>query len=146
MTKRTTRLTHAGNRPGEHAGIINPPVYHASTVIFDSLHDLRTRYRTEDRRRVTYGREGTPTTFALEELAAELDGGHGAIAVSSGLAAISLALMSQLRPGDHLLVADCVYAPVRNLCQKVLAPLNIECEFFDPLVGAAISQLLAVDQ
>ncbi len=142
MKKIDTRLSHVGNRPREHSGIINPPVYHASTVAYDSLQDLRDRFRSDDPRAVTYGRHGTPTTFALEEAATELDGGHGAIAVSSGLAAISLALMTWLRPGDHLLVSDTVYAPVRSLCDQVLSTMDVACEYFDPLIGEDIGGLL----
>lgn len=142
MRKRATRLAHAGNRPFETHGVINPPVYHASTIAHGSLDDLRTRHASGDPRAVVYGRHGTPTSFAVEETVAELEGGAGAIAVSSGLAAISMAMMSQLRPGDHVLVTDSVYAPVRKLCEDVLTPLDIECEYYDPLVGAGIADLL----
>ncbi|GJL80945.1 MAG: cystathionine beta-lyase [marine bacterium B5-7] len=139
--KIATRLAHLGNHPHEHQGVINPPVYHASTIAHKNLDDLKTR-RKSGARAVTYGRDGTPTTFAFEDTVTDLEGGFGSITVSSGLAAIHLSLMSLLKPGDHILIADTVYAPVRNLCNNVLTPLNIICEFYDPTIGASIESLL----
>ncbi len=142
MKKDATRLAHLGNHPFDNHGIINPPVYHASTVAFSSVAALSNRMPDVGERKVAYGRLGTPTTFAVEDTFAELEGAAGAMAVSSGLAAISLAMMSQLVPGDHALVVDTVYAPVRRLCDHVLSRLGIECEYFDPAIGAEIATLV----
>ena len=142
MKKPATRLAHLGNRPFENHGVINPPVYHASTIAFETLDALKTRHKSKDPRAVSYGRHGTPTTHAVEETVAELEGGAGAMAVSSGLAAVSLAMMSQLRPGDHVLVSDSVYSPVRKLCDEVLAALDIRCDYFQPTIGEGIGELL----
>ncbi len=142
MSKDATRLVHLGNHPFDHQGIINPPVYHASTIAFPTLAALRSRVTEDGERKVAYGRKGTPTTFAVEDTVAALHGAAGAIAVSSGLAAVSLSMMSHLGPGDHVLVADSVYAPVRALCAQVLAPLGIQCQFYDPCIGAGIATLL----
>src|SRR5262249_5174455 len=110
-----TTLCHAGNDPAAHHGIINPPVYHASTVLFPSMADLEGALhdRFSD---ISYGRYGTPTTFAFEQAVATLEGGDKAVAFPSGLAAITVALLSFLRSGDHALVVDSVYDPVRSLC------------------------------
>ena len=142
MKKISTRLAHLGNRPFEHRGVINPPVYHASTIAYRNLEDLRTRRLSADPWMPSYGRTGTPTTFAFEETVADLEGAAGAIAVESGLAAISMTMMSVLAPGDHLLVSDSVYAPVRRLCDEVLARLGIECEYYDPRIGSGIEAML----
>lgn len=142
MKKIATRLAHLGNRPFEHRGVINPPVYHASTIAYRSLEDLRTRRLNADPWIPNYGRTGTPTTFAFEETVAELEGGAGAIAVESGLAAISMTMMSVLSPGDHLLVSDSVYAPVRRFCDEVLGRLGVECEYYHPRIGAGIESVL----
>lgn len=88
-----------------------------------------------------YGRFGTPTTFALEETVAELEGGYRAIAVNSGLAAISATIAAFAKSGDHILVPDSVYGPVRHLCDTSLAGLGIETTYYDPLAGAAIAEL-----
>jgi cystathionine beta-lyase len=120
-----TLLVHAGNHPADNQGIINPPVYHASTILFPTLE--RFEQAQKDRTvGVAYGRSGTPTTFALEEAIAALEGGSRALALPSGLAAISATLMSLLSAGDHLLMVDTVYGPVRSLCDKTLARFGIE--------------------
>jgi cystathionine beta-lyase len=136
-----TMLVHAGNRPADNHGIINPPVYHASTVLFPTLE--RFEQAQKDRTvGVAYGRSGTPTTFALEEAIAALEGGTRALALPSGLAAISATLMSLLSAGDHLLMVDTVYGPVRSLCDKTLARFGIETTYYDPLIGGGIAQLM----
>src|SRR5690349_2709630 len=135
-----TLLAHAGNHPADNHGIINPPVYHASTVLFPTVAAFEASL--EDRySHVHYGRYGTPTTFALEEAVAALEGGEKAFALPSGLAAINVALMSFLDGGDHILVSDSVYAPVRTLCDRLLSRFGIAATYYDPLIGAGIADL-----
>jgi cystathionine beta-lyase len=131
-----TFLVHAGADPFANHGILNPPVYHASTVVFPTLAALEEADRTpfEGTR---YGRRGTPTTFALEETAAALEGGFRGIAVPSGLAAITTVLLALLRHGDHVLVSDAVYAPTRRFCDRVLAGFGVEIGYYNPLAGVA---------
>jgi cystathionine beta-lyase len=136
-----TLLTHAGNHPRRNQGIVNPPVYHASTVLFPTVAAFEKSQ--EDRfAQVTYGRYGTPTTFALEEAVVALEGGGRAMALGSGMAAIAGALAGLLRSGDHLLVPDSAYAPVRSLCDRLLAGFGIETTYYDPLIGAGIAELI----
>ncbi len=136
-----TLLVHAGNHPQDNHGIINPPVYHASTILFPSLE--RFEQAQKDRTvGVAYGRSGTPTTFALEEAVAALEGGSRALALPSGLAAVSATLMSLLSAGDHLLMVDSVYGPVRSLCDRTLARFGIETTYYDPLIGDGIAALI----
>jgi cystathionine beta-lyase len=136
-----TLLAHAGNRPAENHGIVNPPVYRASTVLFPTVEAFDEAYR--DRfARTTYGRYGTPTTFALEEAVAALHGDGRVVTLPSGLAAISVSLMALLKSGDHLLMADTVYAPARTLCDRILATFGIETTYYDPLLGGAIAGLI----
>jgi cystathionine beta-lyase len=89
-----------------------------------------------------YGRRGTPTTFALEEAIAELEGAAGAISFPSGLAAIAGALLAFVKTGDHVLVTDNVYGPTRRFCDTVLGRMGIETTYFDPLIGADIAALM----
>jgi cysteine-S-conjugate beta-lyase len=136
-----TLLAHAGNRPAENHGIINPPVYHASTVLFPTVAAFEASL--EDRySHVHYGRYGTPTTFALEEAVAALEGGEKAFALPTGLAAINVALMSFLGGGDHILVSDSVYAPVRTLCDRLLSRFGITATYYDPMIGGGIAELI----
>lgn len=130
--RKDTLLVHAGRDPFANHGVVNPPVYHASTILYPTLAELKAADRTPfDGTR--YGRRGTPTTFALEEAVAALEGGYRSIAVPSGLAAITTTLLALLKQGDHLLMADTVYNPTRRFCDRVLAGLGIETTYFDPL-------------
>jgi len=89
-----------------------------------------------------YGRFGSPTSRAFEQAIATLEGGHASIVYPSGLAACTHALLSVARPGDHLLVTDSVYGPVRSFASGVLRRLGMEVEFYDPLIGGRIQRLL----
>ncbi len=137
-----TRLGHLGNDPHRHHGIVNPPVYHASTILYPDYEAYKHRY-DNDRRytSVTYGLHGTPTTFALADAVAAIEGGHKAVAVSSGLAAITMALCAFTRAGDHVLMADTAYGPTRNFCDKVLQRYGVETTYYDPLAGAEVQKL-----
>jgi cystathionine beta-lyase len=136
MSARETRLLEVGRAPAENQGIVNPPVYHASTIVFPTLAALEAGDRTpyEGTR---YGRRGTPTTFALEEAVAALEGGWRSIAVPSGLAAITASLLAFLKSGDHLLMVDSVYAPPRRFCDTILAGLGVETTYYDPMAEIA---------
>jgi cysteine-S-conjugate beta-lyase len=139
--KKDTLLTHAGRDPGKYEGMVNTPVFRTSTVIFPTLEEYESR-GGDDYKSVRYGRHGTPTTFALEEAVAAMEGGQHAVAVPSGLAAIAAAITTFVKRGDHLLVADAVYAPTRNFCERQMRANGIEVEYYDPLIGAGIGQLL----
>ena len=139
--KKETLLTTAGRRPEDNFGIVNPPVYHASTIIYPSVaaHDAARKDLLEG---VHYGRIGTPTTYAFEEAVALLEGGHRAISVSSGLAALTATVLAFVKAGDHVLVSDSVYGPLRKFCDDVLARFAVEITYFDPLIGGDIATLL----
>ncbi len=139
--KKDTRIVATGRDPRRNFGIVNPPVYHASTVLFPTVAALN-EARKAPFETVYYGRFGTPTTFALEEAIAELEGGHRAVAVSSGLAAVGIALMASLKAGDHLLMVDTCYQPTRKLCENVLTRFGVETTYYDPLIGVAIAELI----
>lgn len=136
-----TAVTTVGRDPFANHGVVNPPVYHASTVLFATLEDWRNA-RDLDYRGARYGRTGTPTTFALEEAVAEIEGGDRAIAVGSGLGAITATLLALTESGDHLLVADTVYGPARRVCVELLSKFGVETTFYDPMIGAEIAGLI----
>ena len=139
--KKDTVLINAGRSPEDNHGIVNPPVYHASTVVFPTVEalDKAQKRRFEG---VYYGRYGTPTTFALEQAVAALEGGDRCVSLPSGLAAINCALLSFLGAGDHLLMIDNVYQPTRKLCGGLLKRIGIETTYYDPLIGASIAELI----
>jgi cystathionine beta-lyase len=135
--KKATKLVTVGRDPAANHGIVNPPVYHASTILFRSAEAFRNRNQE-----YVYGRRGTPTSTALETAVAEIEGGHACCLTSSGLAAICTALMAFTRPGDHVLIADTVYRPTRNFADTMLARIGVTVEYYDPLIGAGIADLL----
>jgi cysteine-S-conjugate beta-lyase len=138
--KDLTRLVTAGRDPLRQHGIVNPPLYRASTVLFPTLEALEGARPGQG---VYYGRYGTPTTFALEEAAAALEGeGARSVALGSGKAAITMTLLALLEPGDHLLMVDSVYHPTRACCDKLLGRLGIETTYYDPRIGAGIEGLM----
>ena len=142
--KYDTVLVHAGRHPEQNMGIVNPPVYHCSTVLFPTVADLidtRKDRASGAYEGVTYGREGTPTTRALEEAVCALEGGYRAVTTSCGLGAIAASLMAFLGAGDHLLIVDSLYGPARAFCEETLRKFGVDVEYFDPLVGAGITAL-----
>lgn len=136
LLKPATRLATAAREYNEH-GAVNPAVYHASTITFPDVQTLNTKAQP-----YTYGRKGTPTSRAFETAVAELEGGFDCKAAPSGLAAITAALLAFLKSGDHLLMVDTVYWPVRHLCETLLPGLGIETTYYDPLVGKNIAALM----
>ncbi len=141
--KTDTLLGHLGRDPAANHGVVNPPVYHASTLLSGTLAAFRDKRRDPfDKGHTSYGRMGTPTTFALEDAAAGLDGGYGAIATPNGMAAIVGAVSAFVAQGDHILVSDSVYQPNRRFCEDFLARMGVETTFYDPRIGAGITQLM----
>ena len=134
--KPATRLIRAGRNKTLTGPFVNPPVVHASTVLYGSVDDMQNR-----RQRYDYGRLGTPTSDALEAAVSELEGAAGSVLCPSGLAAGTVALISCLSAGDRLLVVDSVYGPIRRFADTVLARLGIETVYYDPAIGAGIEAL-----
>src|ERR1700760_4916362 len=136
--KAETRLVTAGRDTKAQKGFVNPPVVRGSTVLYptaDDLHAHRGEYQ--------YGRRGTPTTRALQDLLMALEGPQcaGVGLAPSGLAAISTSLLAIAKAGDHILVCDNAYRPTRNFCNGMLARYGVETTYFDPLIGAGIETL-----
>lgn len=142
-----TKVIHSGRHPERFEGAVNPPVFHASTILARSLAEWEGK--KADRARgvpgTYYGRMGTPTTQALEEAVRELEGGHATVLVPSGLAACAVALLSAVQAGDHVLITDNVYGPTRTFATRFLARFGVEATFFDPLIGAGIGALMRDD-
>lgn len=139
--KKDTLLAHVGRDPARYDGMVNTPVFRTSTVIHPNLASYEKR-PPDGEKVVRYGRYGTPTTFALEDAVAQMEGGFRAAAVPSGLAAMTSALCAFVKTGDHLLVTDSVYGPTRVFCEKQLRRNGVEVEYYDPLIGAGIAALM----
>ncbi len=139
--KKDTLLTQLGRDPAQSRGTVNTPVYRTSTVVFPDLGSFESR-DPDDYKSMRYGVHGTPTAWALEDAVAKMEGGYQAVALPSGLAAITVALAAFCKSGDHLLVTDSAYAPTRMFCERQLRPNGVEVEYYDPLIGADIAALL----
>lgn len=133
-----TLLVTSGRDTTAQKGFVNPPVVRGSTVLYPSASDLHAH-----RGEFSYGRHGTPTTKALQQALVTLEGPQcaGVGLTPSGVSAISTALLSVLKSGDHLLVCDNAYRPTRLFCEQTLKRFGIETTYFDPLIGAGIDSL-----
>lgn len=132
-----TRLAHAGNNPRDFFGFVNPPVVHASTVLFPDAATMASRAQ-----KYTYGLRATPTTDALTAAIDELEGSAGTIVVPSGLAAVTVPLLAFVSAGDHVLIVDSVYGPTRHFANTMLRRLGVEVDYYEPRVGAGIAALM----
>lgn len=144
-----TKLAQAGRKaewtgmPGQPGGIVNTPVWRASTILYDDVAHLRRAAGASTHERLFYGRKGTPTAWSLADALTEMEtGAEGTMLFPSGVAAIACALMAVLKPGDQLLMVDSAYDPTRNFCERMLRPLGIETVYYDPTLGAGIEPLL----
>ena len=138
-----TLATHAGRRSLENHGVVNPPVYRASTILFPTIDAFDARWENRFQKgNVIYGLCGTPTTFALEDAMTALEGGYGCVVLPSGMAAVAMAILAFVRGGDHLLMVDAVYEPTRKFCDNFLAGIGVETTYYDPLIGEGIEALI----
>lgn len=141
-SKPRTKLVHAGREPAAQFGAVNPPVYHASTILFETVAEMDAAGgRTYGG--PYYGRRGTPTQFKLQEAIAELEGADHCLITPSGLSACTLPLLAFLKQGDHLLITDSVYGPTRAFANKILAAkMGVEVTYYAPTIGAGIEELI----
>ncbi len=137
---RETILTHGGCIPGasghrQPAGLpgLHHPLPHPGRPDGQPARRLRG---------LTYGLSGTPTTFALTDTLAALEGGAGTLVLSSGLSAITQGILGLVKAGDHILVTDSVYGPTRLFCDQVLARFGVATTYYDPLIGEGIAELI----
>ncbi|MDB5588598.1 MAG: metC [Devosia sp.] len=132
-----TLLTHLGREPDEQFGFVNTPVYRGSTVLFKTLADIDAQEQ-----RFLYGRAGNPTTEGVEAIVTALEGAYRTKLVPSGLAAITIALLSCVKAGDEVLITDTAYEPGRNFADGFLARMGVTTRYFDPHIGAGIAAMI----
>lgn len=120
---------------------INPPVHRASTVLYDTYEAFLEADRKPYHGKL-YGTFGSPVQLELEEALAELEGGYGCRVCHSGFDAIETVLMAFTESGDHVLVADNVYGPTREFCDRVLSKYRVEIQYVPPAIGADIGELI----
>jgi cystathionine beta-lyase len=133
----STQLSMLGRNPNEQSGFVNSPVYRGSTVVYNNCEDLRQRKAP-----FAYGTSGTPTIANLENAWTTLCHATGTVISSSGLGALALALFATTKSGDHILVTDSVYRPLRHFCDTLLKKYGVTTTYYDPLAGAQIESLI----
>jgi cystathionine beta-lyase len=130
--KPETKVTTLGRMSADHFGVVNTPVYRASTILYPDMAALKA-----SKQPYTYGRRGTPTTRSFEEAISELEGAARTVTVTSGLQATALAILSVCGAGDHLLMTDSAYEPTRIFCEKTLKRYGVETSYYAPTADIA---------
>lgn len=139
-----TRVIHEGRNPSEFHGVVNTPVFRASTVLSSTVAEWnhRKHIRAQEVPGTYYGRHGTPTAHGLQDALAALEGGYRTLVFPSGLAACACAILAFVQTGDHVLISDSAYDPTRRLAAGVLKRFGVETTFYDPNIGAGLSALM----
>ncbi|HWA69777.1 MAG TPA: cystathionine beta-lyase [Rhizomicrobium sp.] len=130
--KPETKVTALGRMSQEHFGVVNTPVYRASTILYPDMAALKA-----GKQPYTYGRRGTPTTRSFEAAVTELEGAANTVTVPSGLNANALAILSVCSAGDHLLMVDTAYEPTRHFCERTLKRFGVETSYYAPAADIA---------
>ena len=139
----STRVVTAGRRAEWTQGIVNTPVWRASTILYDSVEDLGRNGHGDSHHRLYYGRRGTPTQWSLADALTSLEpGAEGTFLYPSGVAALAAALLSVLSQGDELLLVDSAYEPTRGIADRLLKRFGIATRYYDPMIGAGIADLI----
>lgn len=139
----TNELVHLGRDSVTNGRSVNLPVHQTSTILFNSLEEFEAaRNDRYEKGTLYYGRYGNPATFELENMISELEEGAGCVAVSSGLTACAVSLVTFASAGSHILIADTVYGPTRMFCENVLKTYGVAVTYFDPMIGTGIEQLV----
>jgi cystathionine beta-lyase len=140
-----TQLVELGRDARRTFDFVNPPLVRGSTVLHESVADMRERVRRrnagDDAMPVAYGIYGTPTHHAFYDALTRLEAGAHSWATPSGLTACTISILAYVKVGDHVLVPDSVYWPTRRFCRDTLPRYGVETTFYDPRLGAAIESL-----
>ena len=138
----STTLVHAGRKKRFTQGAVNPVVQRASSLVFDTIadkkHCTKNRYKGE----LFYGRRGTLTHFALQDLMCEMEGGTGCYLYPCGAAAVTNAILSFVETGDHVLMTGAAYEPTQDFCNVILKKMHIDTTYYDPMIGTEIAKLV----
>ena len=126
-----TRTVHAGSRPDPTTGARALPIYQTTSYVFEDPESAAAYFNLQEYGN-TYSRIMNPTVAALEERLANLDGGVGAVAFASGLAAQSAALFTMLRPGDHIVASSALYGGTVTQFKHLLGKLSVGLDFVNP--------------
>ncbi|MCR1837467.1 cystathionine beta-lyase [Rodentibacter caecimuris] len=138
----STTFVHGGRNKRFSQGAVNPVIQRASSLVFETIadkkHCTKNRYKGE----LFYGRRGTLTHFALQDLMCEIEGGAGCYLYPCGAAAVTNAILSFVKSGDHILMSGAAYEPTQDFCNVVLKKMQVDTTYYAPLIGEGIAQLI----
>ena len=138
----STTFVHAGRKKRFSQGAVNPVLQRASSLVFDSIEDKKHATQHRAKGELFYGRRGTLTHFALQDLMCEMEGGAGCYLYPCGAAAVTNSILSFVKSGDHVLMSGAAYEPTQDFCNIVLKKMQIDTTYYDPLIGADIATLI----
>ncbi len=137
-----TRLSHGGRAGTKVHGFVNPALHRGSTVLYESMEQRRAFLRRRFDQALTYGLNGSATHHALEDVIADIEGGTRCQIFPTGLAACTGPLLAYLGSGDHVLMPDSVYGPVRTFCDTMGRRVGITTTYYHAEIDAAGLQAL----
>jgi O-acetylhomoserine (thiol)-lyase len=126
-----TRQLHAGQRPDPNTGARAVPIFQTTSYVFEDPESAAAYFNLQEYGN-TYSRIMNPTVAVFEERLASLEGGVGAVAFASGIAAQAAALFTLLEPGDHVVSSAALYGGSINQFKHLLRKLNVELTWVDP--------------
>jgi cystathionine beta-lyase len=141
-----TRLAHLGRAGTKTHGFVNPPLHRGSTVLYENMAQRQEFLKRRLEQALSYGLNGSATHHALEDVIAAVEGGTRCQIVSTGLAACTVPLLAYLGAGDHILMPDSVYGPVRIFCDTMLKRLGIATTYYDATIDAVALSTLFLPQ
>ncbi|WP_439287261.1 cystathionine beta-lyase [Lonepinella sp. BR2357] len=137
-----TALVHTGRTKRFTQGAVNPVIQRASSLVFESLADKKQATINRAKQALFYGRRGTLTHFALQDLMCEMEGGAGCYLYPCGAAAITNSILAFVKTGDHILMSGAAYEPTQDFCHQMLKKIGVETTFYDPMCGAKIADFM----
>ncbi|PJG83414.1 cystathionine beta-lyase [Caviibacterium pharyngocola] len=137
-----TKLVHSGRSKRVTQGSVNPVIQRASSLVFDTLADKKQATINRAKGGLFYGRRGTLTHFALQELMCELEGGAGCYLYPCGAAAVTNSILSFVAQGDHILMTGAAYEPTQDFCNVILRKMGVSTTYYDPMCGEKIAELM----
>jgi methionine-gamma-lyase len=125
-----TTVVHAGEDPKANLGSLSVPIYQSAVFTFPDAEQGAAIHEGEQPG-YFYGRMGNPTQSALETALCQIEGGEAALALASGMAAVTTTLMTLLRSGDHIVAPESLYATTNALLDQLLTPLGVSVTYVD---------------
>ena len=125
-----TKLCNLGRDPSKHSRTVSTPIYKTSTYVYETMHEFlhdETPFHTD----ISYGRSGSPTTYALQEAIKGIEGSKHCTLTSSGLSSIVIAILGLVKSGDHILVPDTAYKCSRRFFDEELPRINVSFDYYD---------------